>query len=328
MRAAPLAALGLALAAAACGDNRPGLGFDDFADAQRAAECTHDVTCGLFADEATCLAYFRARPDRDLAAAVANGKVHYDAQRAEQCVDALAMRGCDLTLRADRDVAACDLVLTGTLPDDASCAFDAECVSGACDAPACSPATCCLGACAATLADAACRRDDQCGVDQFCGEDHACHARALAGATCEADGECADGLGCIGVTELMPGNCRALPHLGEACPYLRCADVGATCTGGTCAAVGLPGAACATDDDCSPFALCDTAAQRCVDVPTLGMPCTGSCAGEAWCDLDATHTCIAPKPDGDPCTASDQCASLFCQENVVFDQCAAAAVCT
>jgi hypothetical protein len=323
---ASLAALALALIA--CGDDLPGLRFEDFADAQRAAECTRDVACGLFADEATCLAYFRARPDRDLAAAVANGKVRYDAQRAEQCVDALATRGCDLTRRADRVVPACAQVLTGTLADGASCAFDDECGSGECDAPVCSPATCCLGTCAAPLADHACRRDDQCGVDEFCGDDHGCHARALAGATCEADAACADGLGCIGATELMPGNCRELPHVGEPCPYLRCADLGAVCSSGTCVAVGLPGAACATHTDCSPFALCDAGSLRCIDVPTVGMPCEGTCAGEAWCDLDSTHTCVAPRPDGEFCTASDQCASLFCQENVVFDQCTTEPVCT
>jgi hypothetical protein len=319
----------LALVLAACGDNLAALPFAELDAARVAAECSRLARCGLFTDEATCLAYFRARPDADLAAAIDSGKVLYNPRAAEACIADLAARGCDLTAPDGRALPdSCARMFTGTLDLGEPCAFDAECVSSSCDAPACPRNMCCLGTCASTIPDGECNRDADCGPDRFCDAPaHTCHALADVGAECTADTQCAYGLGCIGATDLQPGNCRALPHLGERCPYQRCADLGTVCTNGTCVAVGLPGSPCITGADCSPYAHCAADTQTCANIPVLGEPCNGSCAGEAYCDLE-TRLCTMPKPNDQPCSASDQCESLYCEEGPFFDQCSTPVLCT
>jgi len=86
---------------------------------------------------------------------------------------------------------------------------------------------------------------------------------------------------------------------------------------------------CTTDAECSEFRSCDPMTSRCADTPSLGMPCGGRCAGEAWCALDGSSigTCVAPQETAAPCLSNDQCASLFCEEGEFFDTCAERAIC-
>jgi hypothetical protein len=320
----------LALILAACGDNITGTPLAEFQAEADAARCSYFMRCGLFASADTCAAFFRDRPDVNVDAALAAGKVFYNGVAAEKCHAALAAQSCDLSSREGRVLPdACDHIFGGTLDEGETCAFDAECSSGRCDAGDCNPAlACCSGTCLARRERAdiggACDTSADCVVDSFCTPEHACAALVAEAGECRADGECDYGLACIGASELQPGNCRAMPLLGESCPYLRCAEVEATCsaTSHTCVALGLPGATCASSADCSPFARCDMGTMTCADVPTLGMPCQGACAGEAFCDVSGSMTCAAPLPNTSPCSSDDQCASLFCAEGPVFDACA------
>lgn len=309
-----------------CGDNLTGTPLEDF-DAERArARCDQLVRCGLFTDDATCATFFRKRPDADLVAALAAGVVRYEGVNAKQCNDELAAMSCDTSARDARiRTEACERMFVGTIAAGAQCAFDDECASGSCNIPVC-PEACCRGTCRVAhetrAIGAACEIDGDCADDAFCGEDLVCHALVSVGGLCEDDTECEYRLGCIGASELMAGNCRELPLVGEPCPYLRCAELGAVCTAARmCVALGLPGAPCASAADCSPFARCDLAGGVCVDVPTLAMPCTSSCGGEAWCDFAVSGTCEPPKQNGAPCGSDDQCASLDCQQGPAFDSC-------
>ncbi|MEO8704868.1 MAG: hypothetical protein ABI867_32750 [Kofleriaceae bacterium] len=315
----------------ACGDNRRGLALEDF-DAERgAAQCARFVRCGLFPDAAACDGYFRERPDIDLHAAVEAGVVLYHGPSAEACIAELANLSCDDS-SADVRVRspACELAFAGTLRANETCALDEECRSGACDVPAC-PDRCCAGTCRPerrfAAIDEACSRDADCQDDAACGDDLACHPLGGEGAICHSDRQCEFGRGCIGPTEIMPGNCRALPKLGESCPYQRCAEVGAECKTGTCVAPGLPGAACNSDVDCSQFAECEPTSHVCVPTPRLGERCRIQCAGESWCDFSITGICQPPKPNTDPCRSDDQCLSLDCIEAPIFDICAARVPC-
>jgi hypothetical protein len=323
--------IALALLAAAGCDDEPSIALADLRAESLHARCEHLSGCGLFASADACAAFFRVPDEAELHAAVAAGKIRYDGVKALACQTAIAALTCDASSRDARVMTACDGVFTGKVRDGEACGFDGECASGRCDEGACPMDTCCPGACLSTetraAAGATCETDAGCLTDAFCGKDKLCHALAKVGQTCARDVECDFGLGCIGASDTMDGNCRALPLLGASCPYLRCAEIGAFCDSTqTCATYRLPGAACTGDTECSPFAYCDMTAGRCAATPTLGMPCQGFCAGEAYCDL-ATNMCAAPLENPRPCTSDNQCASQFCDEGVVFDQCADRPVC-
>lgn len=315
----------------ACGDNRVGIPLEEFEAATLEARCDRFVRCGLFADDAACDGFFRKRPDIDLTAAIAAGVVHYSGPAASLCVQALAEQSCDTSTRNARLVpSVCNAVFVGLGSEGEPCVLDEECSSGTCTIPSCGE-LCCSGICrAAPLLSGVggpCELDLDCSHDLFCGRDSRCATLGSDAAICDDDAECAYGFACIGPNQLMPGNCRAQPRIGEACLYMRCAELGATCTAGTCIAVGLPGTTCSSDDDCSEFALCDASSGTCVELPVLGEACNGSCAGEAWCDLSASNTCLAPQPNTAPCFSNDQCESLFCEEGIAFDACAAHFAC-
>jgi hypothetical protein len=314
-----------------CGDDAPAIALEDLHAEQVRARCDYLVRCGLFASGDTCTTFFRVPDERELVAAVAAGKVRYDGASAQACQTALAALSCDQSSREARVVPACGRVFTGTIRDGAACGFDAECVSGRCDEPPCPMDTCCAGTCLPTeqrgAIGASCETDAGCAIDTYCGKDKLCHAFARIGEPCARDSECDYGLGCIGASELMDGTCRAMPLLGERCPYLRCAEAGAFCDAAkTCVPVGLPGTPCTSAAECSSYGSCDLQTGRCVDTPTLGMRCEGFCAGEAWCEL-ASNTCVAPLENTAPCTSANQCASLFCNEGVAFDHCVDRPIC-
>lgn len=330
------AALAIVLLAAACGDNLEGLTLDQLEASRRAAECERYVRCGLFDDEATCTATFRKEFDPALPAAVDAGKIRFDPLAAAQCHRELAARGCDATAEDNRALpASCARVLVGTIKAGATCLDDRECATGDCDAARCTPDACCPGGCAAYAAPAAigdaCTPHSGCVAGAACATDGTCHALAAMTGECHADLECAPGLACIGATDLQAGACRALPKIGEPCPYQRCAEIGARCASGTCIAVGLTGDACADDSACSEFYTCDVATSRCARLPGLGESCTGPCAGEAYCDIETTGSsaglCRSPQANAAPCSADDQCATQYCEEGPIFDQCAQPALC-
>lgn len=313
----------------ACGDNIPAIPFQDFAVRRRAADCEREVRCGLFSSADACAAYTYPITDESLVAAVADGRVHYNELAALNCVAALPKVSCDTgTHEARIEPAACIQALAGTLHDGDACAFDTECMSRQCMQTNCDPATCCPGTCVAvqpTAVGGACATDPDCVAGAYCGPDHQCHALGAAGETCYADSQCADGLGCITTTN--PGTCRPLAASGETCQFGRCAQLGEHCGGAmTCVAVGLAGAPCSADSDCSPRGWCDPATTACAELPDVGMQCTARCAGDAWCNL-TTHTCAARLTNAKPCNTDNQCATGYCAEGPVLDACADRPVC-
>lgn len=327
------AVAGLVFALWSCGDNLHGLPLEEAAATRLQAECARLVRCGLFQDLATCEAYFPTQDLAELRSAAAAQRIEFDGVRAERCYRALEGISCDVTTEEARVLPAdCARIFVGSVAGGESCQLDEECASRRCTLPVCSRQECCVGTCDAVKEAApiggACERTDDCVQPAFCDADKRCHGLITAGLACRNDRECTFGLACIGAG-IDPGACRPLPLRDEPCPYLRCAELGATCssTTGTCVSAG-PGAACASDVDCSSFTLCDLPSSRCVPVPTLGMPCVTRCAGDSWCDHDATPTtCAAQFAVSSPCRSDDQCSSRLCEEGPVFDFCAAAPVC-
>jgi len=318
----------IAILLAACGDNTPTIELDDLYAETLRARCERLVRCGVAASAEGCAGYFRTPDEDNLHAAIEAGRISYDPASAIACLAALAALPCDETSREARaPIEACERMLRGTVRVGGVCGFDRECDSGSCDAPLCPADTCCSGACVATRTAAAgdpCTADEQCARDAFCGGQGTCTPLAARSQPCRIDAHCEPGLACVGATDLQDGACRALGLLGESCPYRRCAELGAVCDAALrCVPAGLPGAPCTADTDCSPLALCGPG-NVCIDVPRLGEPCGFSCGGEAWC---RQGTCVAPLENTAPCTADNQCASLYCEEGVAFDQCTDRPIC-
>ena len=317
---------------ASCGDDAPSMKLEDFIAARHGAECVRFTRCGLFAAEEACNAFFRDPREQSLIAAVAAKKVSYDGAAAVKCLDALAAIGCDKTQRDARvEPDACTQVFTGRVADGAACGFDSECKSRVCaNQPACTRDVCCLGTCAATVSspiDGPCEIDAQCTADAYCHKTKVCRARIKANSSCDDIRGCDFGLACVDYSDLTPGTCRKLPLIGESCPYNACAEINARCASNfTCAALGLPGAACVGDPECSPFGFCD-ATGKCADLPRLGEACVSVCAGEAWCDT-TNGACAAPLPNGTACEDhDDKCQSALCVDGTAFEVCVAQPTC-
>lgn len=309
-----------------CGDNGSTISFEQRTAAETRARCERLARCGEFSTAESCIAFFRPRLEASLARAVEIGIVKFDPFNEEQCLRDLAEASCDRTHQTARLASlACQGALIGTITTGAACAFDEECVSGRCAVELCPALQCCPGTCLGNrnTVGGDCMVDRDCVDDAFCSTEKKCVALAKAGAACRADRQCVFGLACVGATPSEAGACRALPALGESCPYDRCADINARCNAsGTCVAVGLPGASCASDVECSQYARCS--GSICVDVPTLGMPCDSICGGEAFCD---NGTCVAPLENSTPCNADGECASQLCVEGPIFAACATSPVC-
>ncbi len=311
----------------ACGDNVTGTRFEDLVHATDDAKCERFVRCGLFPDDGSCNRFFRHIPETALISAVQAGITRYDGPSATQCNADLAAMTCNESAREARvPTRACEDVFIGTRNGGEPCGFDDECRSGSCSIPACGE-LCCVGTCrdarAPSEVGGPCEVDRQCVSDTFCGTDGVCHPLAGEGAQCADDGDCDYGLGCIGPNSLMPGNCRKLPLLGEACLYERCAELNAICKNGVCTALGLPGAPCVQNTDCSPFMECvDT---TCVALPELGSSCLDLCAGDSYCDEN--KTCMPTKQNGAFCMEGSDCQSGLCEDGPAFSACTDFPVC-
>jgi hypothetical protein len=324
------------LVAGGCGSSS--VSFSDYPDAFRDAYCKYLTRCGVFPDTGTCE---NANTDLDIfvdasaQAAVDMGKVVFDGETAQKCLDEFGAQTCDTTDESGRAFpASCDHIIQGTVDAGGACAFSEECKSGMCDVPACSMA-CCQGTCVGDAPPppggpgAMCSTSGDCTDDSFCDFSlnvPVCTALKPSGAACQATSQCAYGLGCAGAT------CKPLPKLGEPCPDGVCRDAGNYFNAaGTCAQIGLAGDACTSNDDCSPFYPCDTTTMTCTQGPQTGEACAmGQRCFDAdtFCDTSAAApTCVTRRPDGGTCTSNSQCESHNCDQTGSAGTCTEEAVC-
>jgi hypothetical protein len=312
----------------------PSISIGELSDAGLRAKCERLTRCGMFVSVDACSRYFRAPPPDSYTPAIRAGRLDYNGQRAKDCEDALGVVSCDVTSREARvPPAPCIEMFHGKIADGDPCSFDEECASSRCNLPICAEGVCCVGACGTSRPPG--RRGDPCDrtsecVDGYCAADMTCQPLGTIGQSCMNDSECGYDLACLQATPSLPGQCGAAPHLGQLCPYQRCADIGTICDGSThCAAVGLPHQVCVAHRDCSIFLECDQTTHVCADLPTLGMSCDVSCAGESWCNFGGQPigTCVVPNPNGVPCENSAECASQNCMPGPVFASCQDFPVC-
>lgn len=317
-----------------CSKSEPPISVDDYDSELVQARCERLVRCGVFAEQATCETNQVVLVDINRQPAIDQGLVHYDGAAAKRCFDKIAEQTCDASIEEGRNPPDdCKHIFNGTVEDGAACGSDAECASSRCelDRTTCMSGTCCAGTCASSTkaeVGSACAVDDDCTAGAFCeANSHTCQQQGAANANCIDDNECQFGLACATVT--FPGFCTPVNLIGGACPFERCAEIGATCDVGshTCLPIGLLGAGCQDEGDCTVFENCDLTSHQCVALPTLGQACSGSCEGDLFCDSLNDSTCKTPKPNGEPCNTNFDCTSQFCLMGPVFDECADAPVC-
>ncbi len=317
------------LAVAAC-KPAPTIAYDDFASRQVAAQCTRLVRCGLFESSTACLAFFKLVPNTSLDAAVTAGKVHYDGEAANGCVNALAGITCDGSTEGARlPPAVCAEVFTGDGAIADPCFLDSECDSGRCALGSnCDPSACCAGTCAVAGAAAigdACNITADCVAGSYCTIDKVCVAFGNQGDNCYIDADCVYGLACS--TATFPGTCYAAAADGQPCPNGLCAEIGDHCNASKiCEPVGLTGAPCTGAADCSPYGVCDAGSGLCADAPDIGSPCSERCEADAFCDAPS-GTCIALFADGAICDTNNDCVSSFCEDSGELSSCEELPVC-
>ncbi|MEO8548710.1 MAG: hypothetical protein ABI678_02005 [Kofleriaceae bacterium] len=255
------------LALAGCSGG--GIAAADYARELSAANCDYQARCGLFDTTQICEGVFPVTRPTSFLAALDQGRTTYDADKAEQCVNAIRTTPCDASSLDGRFRATvCDEVIAGAGLAGDSCAQNLECASGACGTTTC-PGQCCVGSCVTRTPPAA--KGEPCATRPCearlaCDNTKVCVDLFPVNAACTSYLDCADGLLCLG----DPGFCKPAPHLGEACPDGGCADLAAECRAGTCVAVGLAGDPCPTGDECASFYTCVTGA--CVAPPAMATP--------------------------------------------------------
>lgn len=323
-----LLALGCAGFAAGCGDDDDdSIPIEELPGEIAGVYCAEILPClgpleGLFLNGVDCEESFTAQfEDSEVLrwqAAIDAGTVVYHADKARACLDAFAGAGCDIP--STRTPPECEEALEGTVATGEDCNATIECAGVA----YCKFETACPGACAPLEA---------------------------AGASCDQDDNCADGLSC------QAGECAAPAGEGDACGTADDPDcsLGLLCLGGDQQA-GTPGTCQPVQDvliggegdTCDPIGggpLCEEGLSCILDSVTPGtFDLVFLCAqpvgsGEAckagfpeqcpegeMCDADPEQgrvegTCVSLPDDGEPCANALLGAGCAPGLTCVGDQC-------
>jgi hypothetical protein len=280
--------------------------------------CAAEVSCGLYADAASC----RASVTSDLGqlgADVAAGKVKYDGAQAGACLDAFATAfgSCRLSDPRVRQPASCAQTFVGTVPTGGACLVNEDCVSARCTFPSCAVGTCCVGACDAAVAaegsvavGGACMSTSQCVAGAFCNFDvtaPTCVALKPAGQACASSEECVSGTACAvnGNPATTVGACVKPPARGEPCTGLFTCDSGGDfCDPATrtcLARVAVGGACTPNTDDCVLYASCDATTSTCVARGAVGAPCVAAAGSSCLSGLTCANGVCATEPPKPVC---------------------------
>lgn len=207
-----------------------------------------------------------------------------------------------------------------TCTEDDLCVFGARCEEGVCVAG--------VRTCG--------EEGDVCGSGHVCNTRFvgACEARGAAGTSCDANGDCIDGLLCFGGTcsDIVRGDgegcfdptagqlpcgpglycnidetltCQARFANGAACTRSSMCPDGSTCVAGVCGPSPVAGEMCGIEYDCAPGVLCD-ATVTCSPPSTVGGECSVAiCAPGLVCR--GSLLCEEPVGDGAECFSDIDC---------------------
>jgi hypothetical protein len=291
-----LAALGVGVVSVAnCSGGGTGVGgegdsiaIQDLGSRDSQAECSRAVRCGVYPDQATCVA---ANPPLlgQLMADVQAGKVKYDGAAASECLTALAAQSCPLSASPPlKYPEACRKAFQGTAVAGEPCFINQECVSGSCNLPPTADGTTCIaGTCDAVVVPAAqgeictfATQQPSCVDGTDCraiagGTSMTCQPQVALGGACGGPEDCVAGLSCL-ENALGAVTCQALPSEGQPCvpSGVPCAAFVDICdvTSHTCVRRSGVGGGCPTGQECVAYATCDAGTRKCVLRGDLGTP--------------------------------------------------------
>jgi hypothetical protein len=268
--------------------------------------------------------------------AVSSAWVDYDARAAQQCLDAYvgSLPACSVevdwgalpldspTTLPSAVMAACDSVLTGSLPAATRCNSSEECArptegTAYCDLGYFGSGTCVVLTVAAPRAKAGGACAGECSATGS----GVCYGPAVDAdnpviSLCYGD----DSLYCGFISPSEGSVCLPAGAIGQPCGNGRCV-AGAICSPDeVCVALSVIGEACSGTGACVSGAFCDDgicASPR--DVGPCGTILAGgevavdryACTSNSFCDV-LTANCTPKKSDGAPCSQSDSCLG-FCR---------------
>jgi hypothetical protein len=280
-----------------------------------------------------------------LSSAVGDGRVEYHADLVPACIEAVEHRPCEQL--NERDIAACNAAVDGTVPEGGDCTLSEECEGSL----ICETGDACPGTCVERYsAGIACAVDDECADGLVCSEATArCVEPTAEGEACGGgvEAQCEAGLFCSGddkamlkTGECIPLSSVALGGAGDACDptmAMLCED-GLSCvltaleagslvwecqapaaSGATCG-VGIP-EACPAGEYC-PITLVEALLgvfeAECTPLPGVGEDCAErplagilpECVAYARCDQDGR--CIGLRDLGETCSRDGLCYSGHC----------------
>lgn len=260
-------------------------------------QCQNATDCHRYESVADCEASVDVSVG-SIKNAVDAGKVKYNADKVDACLDALQQAAActysDLfqNLGGSDIPSACQEVFVGTVAEKGSCVIDEECVSQNCVAPPTCMMQCCVGECAPAEAAPVLAKIGEPCVTTGC----------EAGAYCQED------------AQSNPTTCAATLKKGDACSSFDSCTLPLYCaydfmTGeGACAEHAAHGAACTPGDiySCDPIDdYCDATTKVCTLRKLVGEACSDAaspCVNFAYCD-PASKKCVKKGAPGDACDA-------------------------
>jgi hypothetical protein len=272
----------------ACGDSS--LSSEQFAQEYAAAVCERAGRCGNLApyqiDQCQAAAQERVHPE-DVKRAMAAGRLVYDAEQAQRCIEGIQHTRCLAEDIDDTVLAACQAALRGTVASGGECSFLFECAAGTCGGKA---ETTCPSTCPEVLSEG-----DSCSL--------------FRGPPCNANA----GLRCSGGMCVRPGD------KGASCVDNFGCRSGFVCAGEACAPLATEGAGCSADSSCAEGLYCQDSfcvarkreGQKCsaapdeVDAALRGAQCNDGlvCQG-AGLDSQGNAllgSCVKPSGEGGSC---------------------------
>ncbi|WP_164015272.1 hypothetical protein [Pyxidicoccus trucidator] len=308
MHGVRLAVIALAVGLAACGGDDP----EDFGEQVVEAFCEREARCGVYASADTCEESLRQRGwetwmglGTRYEAALESGRLSFDEEAAERCLDAIRDRDCRLP-------ALSEAAMSRGIEYDPSCqVLRAQRTEGAC------------------LAHAECGESGFCRYTEASGCQGTCTPRHGEGGPGEWPEHCAPGLvpGADGTCQRARGEGETCHEVGEDASRDPPCAAGLWCDRGsnTCRPTGAEGDACAFEQDrpCGASFICE--AGRCERRPPEGRACTAPaaqsalqahrCQRDLFCDADAEQpgTCRERREEGAACRNFSECATdLYC----------------
>ncbi len=305
--------------------------YDDFRNQYTAHICATARRCGAIGHLDPCPV-----PDSlpsagvlDIPAAISDGKLRFDSDKAQDCLDQVAGAPCSSAAAALRIYEHCHAVIGPNVAVGNKCDSDVECVGGTCDA-----ADSCPGRCVAFPAPGSSCVPGECDPTvQYCGggDSPTCQPHKGENSHCAADDECDYPFFCAS------GKCRRFPRTSDGKP---CSDPAAVCNDGSyCSSASLceplqgKNDPCQAADNCKSGNGCDEEGSDggvCRPWADVGQPCApGLCPSTEACaaNLDGGNAdaglpgiCLAgpPLPGGprEPCTDGKCAAGLYCSSSM------------